>query len=109
MSQLSSLTPLVAANVPKSNVSTAPSPSDTELARIKKAATDLEATFLAEMLKSAGMGEARGAFGGGEGESQFSSMLVTEHAKAMAKAGGIGLAEQFVTALQQRMDSNGQN
>ena len=82
---------------------------DAELARIKKAAVDLEATFLAEMLKSAGLGEARGAFGGGEGESQFSSMLVTEHAKAMAKAGGIGLAEQFVTALQERMATDGQD
>ena len=55
---------------------------------LKAAATELEAAFLAEMLKSAGLGQAREAMGGGAGEAQFASLLATEHAKALAKAGG---------------------
>ncbi|NRB35192.1 MAG: rod-binding protein [Rhodobacteraceae bacterium] len=66
---------------------------------LKAAATELEAAFLAEMLKSAGLGQAREAMGGGAGEAQFASLLATEHAKALAKAGGIGLAEQFMASL----------
>lgn len=60
---------------------------------------ELESQFLAEMLKSASLGKARDAFGGGAGESQFSSFLVNEYASATAKAGGIGLAEVIYNAL----------
>jgi Rod binding domain-containing protein len=62
-------------------------------------ARDLEAGFLAEMLKSAGLDQAREALGGGEGESQFSSFLLHEHAKAIVAAGGIGLSEAIYTSL----------
>ncbi|MQQ08481.1 flagellar biosynthesis protein FlgJ [Epibacterium sp. SM1979] len=68
---------------------------------IRKAAMDLESAFLAEMLKSAGMGKARDSFGGGAGEDQFSSFLVEEQAKQMTKAGGIGLAESLYNALKE--------
>lgn len=66
---------------------------------LRKAVTALEANFLSEMLKSAGLGEAREAFGGGVGEEQFSSFLRQEQATAMAGAGGIGLAEAMFAAL----------
>lgn len=56
-------------------------------------ARDLEATFLAEMLAHAGLGEMQGSFGGGQGEAQFSSFLRQEQARLMAERGGIGLAE----------------
>jgi len=62
-------------------------------------AQELEAVFLAEMLKSAGLGETPDMFGGGAGEEQFSSYLRMEHARAMAQAGGIGLAEEITRAL----------
>lgn len=62
-------------------------------------ARDLEANFLAEMMKSAGVGKARDAFGGGSGEDQFSSFLVREYADATARAGGIGLRESIYRAL----------
>ena len=52
----------------------APLPAAQE--RLMAVARELEASFLAEMLKSAGVGEARKAFGGGAGEDQFSSFLV---------------------------------
>ena len=86
-----------------------PTPPDPQLpktrsndAELREAAVQLEASFLAEMLKSAGLGEARSAFGGGAGEEQFSSFLVREQALAMARAGGIGLAESIFDALKDR-------
>lgn len=71
---------------------------------MRDAAKQLETTFLAEMLKSAGFGEARESFGGGAGEEQFSSFLRQEQARAMVDAGGIGLSEAFFNALKSRED-----
>jgi len=73
-------------------------------AQLREAAQKLEATFLAEMLKSAGLGTPREAFGGGEGEEQFASFLREAQADEMAKAGGIGLAEALFEAMKVRMD-----
>ena len=74
-------------------------PSGPDHAALRKAATDLEAAFLAEMLKSTGFGKSRDSFGGGAGEDQFGSMLVRAQAEKMAQAGGIGLAESLYHAL----------
>ena len=68
------------------------------------AAQKLEASFLAEMLQAAGLGESRASFGGGAGEDQFSSFLVQEQAAAMVRAGGIGLSESLYEALKERQD-----
>lgn len=68
-------------------------------ARLHEAAVQLEATFLAEMLKSAGFGETSASFGGGIGEDQFASFLVQAQAEALADAGGIGLAQSLFEAL----------
>ncbi len=73
-------------------------------AALREAAVSLEASFLAEMLKAAGLGETRGSYGGGAGEDQFSSFLVQEQAMQMARAGGIGLAETFYHAMRVRDD-----
>jgi Rod binding domain-containing protein len=62
---------------------------------------DLEAAFLAEMLKSAGLGESRDSMGGGVGEDQFSSLLIRAQADQMAQSGGIGLAESLFEALKE--------
>ena len=59
----------------------------------------LEASFLSEMLQVAGFGKSREAFGGGVGEDQFSSLLVSERAELIVKAGGIGLAESIYNSL----------
>ena len=69
---------------------------------MRAAAEQLEATFLAEMLKSAGLGEARSAFGGGTGEDQFASLLRDEQARMMVRAGGIGLTETLFNALKDK-------
>ncbi|MDA7430210.1 rod-binding protein [Primorskyibacter aestuariivivens] len=66
---------------------------------IRSAAQKLEAAFLAEMLKSAGLGSAPNSFGGGAGESQFSSFLIEAQAHAISRAGGLGLSEMFIKSL----------
>lgn len=82
---------------------TTPTPTRTD-ARLRKVATELEATFLAEMLTSAGLGKSPEGMGGGVGEDQFSSFLVQEQARALAERGGIGLAETIFNALKEKQD-----
>ena len=81
----------------------APKPDRQDVA-LRGAAQKLEATFLAEMLKSAGFGQTRDSFGGGAGEDQFSSFLVQAQAEEMVAAGGIGLAEALFEALKEQQD-----
>ena len=71
-------------------------------AALHDAANKLEAAFLAEMPKSAGLGESREAFGGGSGEDQFASFLRQAQAEKMVQAGGIGLAESIFEALKEQ-------
>jgi len=73
-------------------------------AALRDAAQKLETSFLAEMLKSAGLGETHDTFGGGAGEEQFASFLRQAQAEEMAKAGGIGLSEALFHALKERHD-----
>ena len=79
-----------------------PTPRARTDSALRDAAQKLEATFLAEMLKAAGLGQTRTAFGGGAGEDQFSSFLVQAQAEEMVTAGGIGLAEALFEALKER-------
>ena len=78
-----------------------PSPRDVPAKdpKLMEIANQLESSFVAEMLKSAGVGEARSAFGGGAGEDQFASFLVQEYADAAVKAGGLGLSEAIYESL----------
>lgn len=69
----------------------------------REAAQKLEATFLAEMLKSAGFGKSP-SFGGGIGEDQFASFQRQAMAEEMVKSGGIGLAESFYQALVEKQN-----
>lgn len=73
-------------------------------AALRQAAEKMEAGFLAEMLKAAGLGKTSTEFGGGAGEDQFASFLVDEQAMQMVKAGGIGLAEALFNSLKERTD-----
>ena len=78
-------------------VSAAQRPTNAD--QIMEVAQALEASFLAEMLKSAGLGETPEGFGGGAGEDQFASFLREEQAKQMTQVGGIGLAEALFDAM----------
>ncbi|WP_430523002.1 rod-binding protein [Ponticoccus litoralis] len=82
------------------NAAMAPS-TDTDRA-LREAAMALETNFLAEMLKSAGVGKTPETFGGGAGEDQFASFLRTEQARQMSRQGGIGLAEAIFESLKER-------
>ncbi|MBT8410747.1 MAG: rod-binding protein [Octadecabacter sp.] len=68
-------------------------------AQLREVAQSLEAAFLSEMLKSAGIGKTPEGFGGGAGEDQFASFLRDEQAMQMTKAGGIGLAEALFESM----------
>jgi len=69
-------------------------------------AQDLEAAFLAEMLSHSGLGEMQGAFGGGQGEAQFTSFLRQEQAKLVVQQGGLGLAELIFNSMVKAEDGN---
>lgn len=71
-------------------------------AALREAARELEATFLAEMLKSAGVGKTPSVMGGGTGEDQFGSFLRLEQAKLMADRGGVGLADALYQSMKER-------
>lgn len=66
---------------------------------LRRAAEELEANFLAEMLKSAGVGKPPEGFSGGIGEDQFGSFQRQALAGQMVRSGGIGLAETFFEAM----------
>lgn len=85
--------------IPPVAPSVATQPQMTAKTPLHEAAQKLETAFLAEMLKSAGLGQSRSSFGGGSGEEQFSSFLVHAQAEAMTKAGGLGLSEMFLKSL----------
>lgn len=79
---------------------TTPPPSPPAPARdpvLWQKAQQLEAGFLAEMLK--GMQPADASFAGGIGEEQFGSFLREGQARLMVERGGIGLAEQIFRSL----------
>lgn len=78
-----------------------PSPTQAEPRdpAVWKASQNLEASFLAEMLKSVGMDGNQSEFGGGMGEEQFASFLREAQAQKMVEAGGVGLAEAFYLSL----------
>ncbi len=38
-------------------------------------------------------------FGGGQGEDMYKSLMVEEYGKSIAKAGGIGVADQVVRSV----------
>ncbi|MDV7144777.1 rod-binding protein [Tropicimonas sp. TH_r6] len=69
---------------------------------LRRVAMDLEATFLSEMLKHAGVGKTPETFGGGVGEDQFASFLRNAQADEIASRGGIGLAESIFNSLKER-------
>jgi Rod binding domain-containing protein len=75
-------------------------PATNDRSALRASAEAFEAVFLAEMLKSAGIGRAReGLGGGGAGEDAFASFFADIHARALVARGGIGLADRIEAAL----------
>ena len=62
--------------------------------RARKKGEEFEALFLSELLAPAFENlESEGMFGAGHSEQIYRSLLVDEYGKAIAKNGGIGVAE----------------
>nr|WP_210877954.1 rod-binding protein [Roseovarius autotrophicus] len=76
-----------------------PRPAHSEL---RRAAEGLEASFLAEMLRSAGLGEQTNSFSGSTGEAQFASFQREALAQEIVRKGGLGLAALIAASLQER-------
>ena len=69
-------------------------------AQLRKAARDFEAFYLARALEPMFEGlSSEAPFGGGMAEDMWRSLLIDEYGKAIAKAGGIGIADAVVRGL----------
>jgi Rod binding domain-containing protein len=73
--------------------------------KAKSAAQDFESVFLntmfSQMTTATG---SEGPFGDGPGTGVWRSMLTQEYAKAVAKNGGIGIADHVYRSLMQRQE-----
>lgn len=82
--------------------------SEAQVARIRKTAQDFEAVFLGQMLTPMFESlETDGLFGGGSGERMYRSLLVEEYGKALARSGGVGIADAVTRQVlaQQEIDA----
>jgi Rod binding domain-containing protein len=68
--------------------------------QLREAARDFEAFYLARALEPMFEGlSSEAPFGGGMAEDMWRSLLIDEYGKAIAKAGGIGIADAVVRGL----------
>lgn len=71
-----------------------------DMRRMRETAQEFEAVFLSEMLRPMFNNiEATAPFGGGPGEKIYRDMQVDEYGKAIANAGGIGLADAVMREM----------
>ncbi len=75
-------------------------PKTATIAEARKVAQDFEGFFLAQLLQPMFKNiSAEEPFGGGAGEKMWRSLQVDEYGKAMAKAGGIGIADAVMEQI----------
>lgn len=68
--------------------------------RMRDQAVELEGVFLNTLVSEMFKGlETDSMFGGGHAEETWRGMMAEQYASEMAKAGGIGIADQMVTHL----------
>ena len=66
----------------------------------EEVAQQFERMFIAEMLAPMFQGlETDGPFGGGNAESTFRPMLIDQYADAIAKGGGVGIADSVLKEI----------
>jgi Rod binding domain-containing protein len=76
--------------------------------QIKKTAEEFEAFYLAQALEPMFAGvEPAEPFSGGPGEDMWRSMQVQEYGKALAKNGGVGLADSVVREMLRMQETGG--
>jgi peptidoglycan hydrolase FlgJ len=75
-------------------------PKGASLREMNKLAQDFEAFFLSQALQPMFADiEPEGPFGGGPGNDIWKSMQVDEYGKALAKSGGIGIADAVMKQM----------
>jgi Rod binding domain-containing protein len=78
--------------------------------RIAQKARELESVMLGQLVQLMFQGvQEDGAFGGGSAEGQWKDLLAQEYGKAIANAGGVGLAVQIERELRAAMVGSGTN
>ena len=84
-----------------------PKPGQMDLHRMRETAQEFEAVYLSEMLRPMFENiDAAEPFGGGPGEQAYRDMQIDEYGKAIAKAGGIGLADSVMREMIKMQESN---
>ena len=94
----------IALNLPPLDGRPARPPGDISHVRTREQAAavaeQFEKMFIAEMLRPMFEGiETDGPFGGGNAEATFRPMLIDEYAGAIARGGGIGIADSVMTEI----------
>jgi peptidoglycan hydrolase FlgJ len=75
-------------------------------AKMRQVAQDFEGLFLGQMLENIFAGlETNELFGGGDAEDIYKSMMMEEYGKAMAKTGGIGVADHVMRQMLQQQEA----
>jgi Rod binding domain-containing protein len=77
---------------------TPPAGPQGDLARARETANDFEAVFLQQMLSAMRQGLSEDSPLGGP-DSEFGSLLISEQAKLISRAGGIGVADKILGEL----------
>ncbi|MEM8787323.1 MAG: rod-binding protein [Pseudomonadota bacterium] len=77
-------------------------PAPTRETALRNAAEELEASFLAEMLRLSGVAKPPETGGGGAGEDAFAGFLADAYARELVAAGGLGLSDHIYRALAAR-------
>lgn len=91
----------------QSSRSTPTVPQGASLKQMRKVAEDFEAFFLSQALQPmfANIGAAE-PFGGGPGDDIWRSMQVDEYGKAIARSGGIGIADSVMKQMLQAQEAS---
>ncbi|MEL6361019.1 MAG: rod-binding protein [Pseudomonadota bacterium] len=93
--------PLVRTQPEKTNSTDGPrqSPSSSQLEKAREAAEAFEAMVLSELLSPLMNSVEMPELTGGGGSKAYATMLNEEYAKAIAEAGGVGIADTVMAAL----------
>lgn len=71
----------------------------------RKVAEDFESVFLSQMIQPMFEGtDTEAPFGGGASEKMWKSLQIDEYGKALARSGGIGIADQIYSQLMQAQE-----
>ena len=93
---MNALSPLPALSIDPPALRSLPRTMPGDATQARKLGVEFEQMFLAQMLQPIFDAlPTDGMFGGGTGERMFRSFQVDEYAKAIAKTGGIGIADSI--------------